>query len=249
MKGKTMSKDILGSLVRVLITVPEDRLGLVQDVALKLSNGDGAQWEEPLKRFLRKESCWSNVKSAEMPAPKPRTDLLKLVSTIVIPATTGTFVAKEKFVQDTGRKAKVKVSYLGDDFTAWFLSDDGKTEEPITKQTLRYAKLRKGSVDGPIIAELGGEAKAEATLTEVFSLMEKQATGEEGVLLNNGRANLFYVKDQSGVLRAVFVRWHGDGWGVDADSVEGPGRWRGGGQVFSRNSVLKSGEPLAPAQA
>ena len=80
MKGKTMSKDILGSLVRVLITVPEDRLGLVQDVALKLSNGDGAQWEEPLKRFLRKESCWSNVKSAEMPAPKPRTDLLKLVS-------------------------------------------------------------------------------------------------------------------------------------------------------------------------
>ena len=244
-----MSKDILGSLVRVLITVPEDRLGLVQDVALKLSNGEGEQWEEPLKRFLRKESCWSNGEVAQAPAPKPRTNLLEPVSTIVIPATTGTFVAKEKFIQDTGRKAKVKISYLGDNFTAWFLSDDGKTEEPITEQTLRYGKLRKSSVDAPIITELGGEAKAETTLTEVFSLMEKQATGEEGVLLNNGWANLFYVKDQSGVLRTVRVSWGGDGWRVNADSVENPDRWGGGRRVFSRNSVLESSETSVPAQA
>ena len=244
-----MSKDILGSLVRVLITVPEDRLGLVQDVALKLSNGEGEQWEEPLKRFLRKESCWSNGEVAQTPTPKPRTNLLEPVSTIVIPATTGTFVAKEKFIQDTGRKAKVKISYLGDNFTAWFLSDDGKTEEPITEQTLRYGKLRKSSVDAPIITELGGEAKAETTLTEVFSLMEKQATGEEGVLLNNGWANLFYVKDQSGVLRTVRVSWGGDGWRVNADSVENPDRWGGGRRVFSRNSVLESSETSVPAQA
>jgi hypothetical protein len=68
--------------------------------------------------------------------------------------------------------------------------------------------------------------------------MEKQKNGEDGVILNNGYANIFYVKDESGVLRAVNVRWNDYGWSVDASSVEDPGRWRDGVQVFSRNFVL-----------
>jgi hypothetical protein len=173
--------------------------------------------------------------------------LLEPVSTVATSATTGAFVAKEKFIQDTGRKAKVKVSYLGDNFIAWFLKGKGKTEDPITEQTLRYGKLRKSSVDAPILAELGGEAKAETTLTGVFFLMEKQASGEEGVLLNNGWANIFYVKDNAGVLRAVGVRWNDDGWIVNAYSVENPFSWDGGIRVFSRNSVLESSETSAKA--
>jgi len=174
--------------------------------------------------------------------------LLDLVGTVTTPATTSKFVAKEKFVRDTGRKATVKISYLGDNFTAWFLSGDGKTEDPISEQTLRYHKLRKASVDGPIITGLGGEAKAETTLSEMFSLMEKQKNGESGTLLNNGWANIFYIRDSAGVLRAVNVYWRGDGWSVNAYSALDPYRWFVGSQVFSRNSVLESSEPSAPAQ-
>lgn len=177
--------------------------------------------------------------------PNPLVYILEPVSRVMVPATTGKLVAKEKFVPDTGRKAKVKISYLGDNFTAWFLNGDGKTEDPISEQTLRYHKLRKSSVDGPIITELGGEAKAETTLSEMFSLMEKQKHGEDGVLLNNGYANIFYIKDQNGVLRSVYVYWDVVGWGVFAYSVVRPDRWRGGCQVFSRNSVLESSEPSA----
>jgi hypothetical protein len=79
--------------------------------------------------------------------------------------------------------------------------------------------------------------------------MEKQKNGEGGVLLNNGYANIFYIRDQNRVLRAVGVNWHVDGWNVLADSVEHPRRWNDGDQVFSRNSVLESSEPSAPAQA
>ncbi|MDE1988216.1 MAG: hypothetical protein KGJ58_03535 [Patescibacteria group bacterium] len=221
--------------------------GPLNQLIVNLGGQDGSQWEEELKRFLRKESCWSNGEVAQAPAPKPRTDLLELVSTIVIPATTGKLVAKERFVINTKRNAPVKISYLGDNFTAWFLNGDGKIEDPISEQTLRYAKLRKASVDSPIIEELGGEAKAETTLSEMFSLMEKQKHGEEGVLLNNGWANLFYIKDVAGVLRAVRVLWCGGGWFVRARSVEDPSRWGDGSQVFSRNSVLESSEPSAPA--
>lgn len=169
--------------------------------------------------------------------------VLEFVSTVVVPATTSRFVAKEKFVRDTGRNTVVKISYLGDNFTTWFLSGDGKTEGPISEQTLRCHKLRQTSVDGPIIAELGGAEKSETTLAEMFALMEKQGKGEDGVLLNNSYANIFYIKNQNGVLPAVHVSWHGSGWHISASSVDSPCGWDYGLQVFSRNSDLKSSTP------
>ena len=175
--------------------------------------------------------------------------LLDLVGMVTTSATTSKFVAKTAFVVNTKRNAKVLISAVWDNFTNWFLSGDGKTEDPISEQTLRYHKLRKSSVDGPIITELGGEEKSETTLTEMFSLMEKQKNGEDGVLLNNGYANIFYIKDVAGVLHSVSVRWDGGGWYVDAISVVDPFRWFDGRRVFSRNSDPKSSEPSAPAQA
>ncbi len=196
--------------------------------------------EDVMQGWIGNPKALQEVLKKALCPPNPTPSILEFISTIVIPATTGKFVAREKFVRDTGRKAKVKISYLGDNFTEWFLSDSGKTEDPISEQTLRYSKLRKASVDGPIIAELGGAEKSETTLSEMFALMEKQGKGEDGVLLNNGYANIFYIKDQNGVLRTVVVIWIDVGWDVDADSVGDPGSWRDGRQVFSRNSVLES---------
>jgi hypothetical protein len=162
--------------------------------------------------------------------------LLVIANTITVPATTEKFIAREKFVINTSRKANVLISFLGDNFNKWFI---GKEEDPIAGQILRYGKLRKNSVDGPIITELGGEAKAETTLSELFHLMDIQWKGQKGILLTNGSANIFYIKDVSGVLRAVNVRWNGDGWHVGAYSVENPDEWREGRLVFSRNSLSR----------
>lgn len=181
---------------------------------------------------------------------KPKPSILEFVSTVKIPATTGSFVAKAKFVVNITDEASVKISYVWENFREWFLNGDGKTEGPTDEQTLSYAKLRKASVDAPIIAELGGEEKSETTLSEMFSLMEKQGKGEAGVLLNNGYANIFYVRDSAGMLRAVGVRWYDGGWDVFAYSVLDAGGWGDGDQVFSRNSVvLESSETLVSVQA
>lgn len=231
--------------------------GPLNQLIVNLGGQDGHQWEQQLKQFLRKEPCWTNGQVTQVAEPKPTPSILELVSTIVVNATTGKLVAKDRFVINTKRNAPVKISCLGDNFNAWFLNGDSKTEDPISEQTLRYHKLRQFSVDGPIITELGGEAKAETTLSEMFSLMEKQKHGEDGVLLNNGWANIFYIKNDAGVLCAVSVYWGGDGWYVDADSVEYPDGWCDGTRVFSRNliqqnhpgQVLESSETSAPAQA
>ena len=183
-----------------------------------------------VKRFLQDKT---KVVEAEEIVKK----LLEPIGTVTILATKKKFVAKKKFIIDTSDKAKIKISYLGDNFKKWFLD---KAEEPIKETKLRYDRLTECSVDEPIITELGGEEKAETTLTEVFSLMEKQPNGKDGDLLNNGYANIFYVRDADGVLRAVNVNWNDGGWNVNANTVENPNRWNVGNVVFSRNYCFSS---------
>lgn len=144
------------------------------------------------------------------------------------------FVAKDHFIVDIGPGARVKINGMCDNFKEWFL---GKTEDPILQTTLCVHKLRLiSSLDTPIIAELGGEAKAETTLQDVFSLMQMQWYGQGGILLTNGYVNIFYVRDVNGALRTVRVRWYDDGWRVDAHDVLDPTERFYGRQVFSRNS-------------
>lgn len=185
--------------------------------------------EEKAEAFLRNE-----CELMQMVEPKPRTDLLEFISTVVIPATATKFVFKDKFVVNTKPNAPVKISYLG----AWILKGYFKIEDLGIDTTLRYYKLRNTSMDRLIIEELGGEAKAETTLSGVFSLMVGQKHGESGVLLTNGYANLFYIRDITGDLCTIVVRWNVVGWKVDVESVDRQFSWVCGSQVFSRNSDL-----------
>jgi hypothetical protein len=160
--------------------------------------------------------------------------IINWLGTTTVPATTEKFVACEQFVKNS---KEVKFYGFWDNFTNWFLSGDGKIEEPIGESELRYGKLTKGSVDSLIIEELGGEEKSETTLTEMFALLKKQANGKEGALLTNGRANIFYIRDATGVLRTVRVYWNGHDycWGVGAFPVEDTSEWYADDQVVSRN--------------
>jgi len=162
-----------------------------------------------------------------------RVKILDMVGIVKTTTTTEKFFAKDKFRKDS---KEVKFYGIWDNFQEWFLGEDGKVEEPIEEQELRYGNLIIGSVDGPIIEELGGEVKAETTLSELYELLKKQANGKEGDLLTNGYVNIFYIKDKCGDLRAVSAYCYDDGWDVYAYSVEDPHEWGAGNRVFSRNS-------------
>lgn len=157
-------------------------------------------------------------------------ELLAPLGTVIVSATAGKFITRDRFVMNTEHNAPVKIVSVGRNFLEWFL---GKIEEPATETILHYARLAHVSVDGPIIVELGDIA--ETTLSQIYALMKRQRNGEDGVLLNKDYQNIFYVRDVNLALHPVSVGWGGDGWFVGASSVEGSRSWNSGDRVFSRN--------------
>lgn len=189
-------------------------LGTIEAVVNKLGGMEGVQ------KFLRGELMVSEVANP----------LLEFLGVVTVPATTERFSVRDRIaaIRQSGRKI-----YMGSNLEEWFLNC---TVEPVGETEIRYHKLLMDEVDGPIIAELGGKARAKTTLGEVFALMGQQLNGENGVLLTNGYANIFYIRDVAGVLRVVGVDWRGVGWDLDAGSVDYPYRWDEGSRVLSRNS-------------
>ena len=179
--------------------------------------------------FMRLLAGKLNVVPAKPADPKK---LLELMTTIPV-AACEKFVAQEHFKVDTGRKAKVKIAFLWDNFSTHFLP---KTEEGVLAGELKVYKLLRSSLDAPIMTELGEPQSYSTTLADLWVLLQKQPNGEEGALLVNGYANIFYIHDTEGTLWAVRAIWNSvsGGWGLDARSVERPGGWLGGRQVVSR---------------
>lgn len=174
--------------------------------------------------------------AAEVAIAEAATGLLEIVSTIVIPATTEQFVAKDKFVAGIGPEAEVKISHIWGNFTEWFLSPESKVEEPMIEHTLQCHRLQRSTGDSAIIAELGGEEKSETMLIDVYYLMRKWTIGEDDSLFSDSSVRIFYVRDTQDLLRAVGVRRSSTGLGIHASAIGILGGWGRGRRVFSHGS-------------
>lgn len=211
---------MLGRIIPILTQVPVEMLGTLLDLLNRLVGENGQKTWKNLKHLLRGEF--------EIKLPV----LIRWFGTTTTPPTTEKFVPKDKFRKDS---KEVKFYDFCGVFEEDFLSGNGKTERPLGEQELRYGDLIKNSLDSSILEELGGEKKAETTLTGLYDLLEKQAKGSPGVLLTNGDVNIFYIMNKRGVLCAVGVLWHSLGWLVHGSTVLSRDAWSAGYRVFSRN--------------
>lgn len=158
--------------------------------------------------------------------PAVATDyVVELVETIDIPATSEKFVASELFVENTDKRAAVKISFMSDEFKNRML---GKVEDPALAVTLRCHKLLKKSYDIDIIGVLGGVKKCEVGLVQIYAWMKQRG--------DHGGYAVFWVRDIHGELCAVRVFWHDAGWSLCVYSVGCPHGWLVGDLVFSSNS-------------
>ena len=189
---------------------------------------DDAQWaiQNPKDAVTL---CVTAIKGRTDGAPKPERTY-RILRPVPRPlAASRPFKAEDTFFN---KKSGVKMVEHGGNFTSWFT---GSVEEDAPEGMLQPFTLTQNAYDNEIITDLGGEEKAEVTLTEIWRLMERQANGGDGILLiTNGYANIFYVRDVNGALRAVDVFWRGAGWNANANAL-GDDRWLDDCQVFSRN--------------
>ncbi len=126
--------------------------------------------------------------------------------------------------------------YVWDDFKSCVLS----SASPVTNRPalgVSVHDLAKNMYDSEIRAELPtAHVFSWADLWVIGALVKLQPRGEEGTLLNNGYANIFYL--QVGVqVFVVRVYWHRDHakWYVNAWKLVEYGRWSEGPRVLSRN--------------
>jgi hypothetical protein len=105
---------------------------------------------------------------------------------------------------------------------------------------LKPAKvLPRNMSDSEICTELlGGMEKAKANAvcpSQIWELIQAQPGGIPGKILNDGKANIFYVLGKDGALFTVFVRWDAvySEWRVRCYHFDENGNWNQGNQVFS----------------
>jgi hypothetical protein len=129
---------------------------------------------------------------------------------------------------------------LGSKFIEVFEKADCRTECPAGKRVLRYHVLLKDMMDSAIIAELGGWESLETDPSDAFWLVEQQLNGEDGVLLRNGHANVFFRTDKMGVRRAVLVCRRDRKWRINAYALNDPHQWSFGSRVFTRVTSMSA---------
>ena len=160
------------------------------------------------------------------------THVLELTGEIVVQSTSWKFVPKERF---NSHNEEVRFNLLGKRFLDWFvLTEDADWITDRNQRILRCHRLVQTTKDEAIIAELGSDViKLLVSLPEIYTLLRDHGWGTPGVLLSNGEANIFYVRDPTGTPRTIFTYCDAVGWCVGAHHIGATDKWEVGRQVFS----------------
>ena len=110
---------------------------------------------------------------------------------------------------------------------------------PLQKMGIAYGDLTERRNDFQILEEIGDEPifEVEELSLQLARLLKKQAGGTAGPLLNDGKANIFFVRNPNNPEQVlyVFVGWRADaaGWLVRVDPASASA-WRVGDRFFRK---------------
>jgi len=154
--------------------------------------------------------------------------ILRPIATVQTTAV-GSFKIADYFKDDPKGEAGVRIS-LSSNFKKRFLE---LVDEHNPVVTLRIYRLSKFSRDGQIANEIG-KNNFRTGLALVWNLLKQQGMGQDGVLLTDGRVNIFYISDRNSFSSsdyAVSVYWS-EGWHIDGQLAIN--WWDKDNQVISR---------------
>ena len=143
-----------------------------------------------------------------------------------------------EFFTESDQPDGIKI-LLSTSFKQGFLYGYGKIEHDVPAVTLNIYELRKSATNNQLIAELGGKDMVKTNLAYMAQLIRAQPQGQNGPLLTNGEANVFYVENCAGELGPVDCNWHSSRlkWEIIGNLFSYPSRWRAGEQFFSPSAL------------
>jgi hypothetical protein len=110
-----MEKDMLREVVRRIVDLPLEFLGAIYDLLGKLLSEAGQEWLAELKKFLRKESCWTGSNQSKKTRFSIFVDYARSIEELVRLGkydSSGVGFTTENFPTKRIGKVKMKVQFI-----------------------------------------------------------------------------------------------------------------------------------------
>jgi hypothetical protein len=200
-------KDMLSVLIRKIVDLPLEMLGVLCDLSKELSGEAGQEWLAELENFLRKENCWTGV------VAKP---ILRLISgdyALTIDAVDGTEIladAKDVFVGG-----------IDPDFKNWGSDEIGN---PTAETPVDIHEMTKDATFSQMFGELNADVtKLCFTQAQIKNFVKKYRNW----LRADGYATFFLLKSKGNFFVADVVDSDGELF-VNRRQLDDPGVWAAG---------------------
>jgi len=200
-------KDMLSVLIRKIVDLPLEMLGVLCDLSKELSGEAGQEWLAELKNFLRKENCWTGV------VTKP---ILRLISGdygLTIDAVDGSEIladAKDVFVGG-----------IDPGFKNWGADEIGN---PTAETPVDVHEMTKDAILSQMFGELNTDVRKLCfTQAQIKNFVKKYRNW----LRADGYATFFLLKSKGNFFVADVVDSDGELF-VNIRQLDDPGVWAAG---------------------
>jgi hypothetical protein len=234
-------------VVSTLLGIPLTTLHNIHDLVGELVGKNHLEWTEEFKKFLLKRSCWENNECFK--------SILDTLDIVQVRARLGSFYARKFFTKNWGMSSEgqirheVQIRHCDER-----VFEELKPEQKYCESSdLRVCELRESAGYVKIIAEIGGVEQSIIEPWELAALLLKQASGEDGALLNHGGENIFFIEGNEFYCCAwaVICKWsemadqeedeYGNlifgpnGWDIRMNLISGFTKYGKGTRIFYRN--------------
>ena len=194
-------KDMLGVLIRKIVDLPLEMLGVLCNLTKKLSGEAGQEWLAELEIFLRKENCWTGV------VTKP---ILRLIS--------GDYSLTVDAVDGTENLANAKDVFTGD-IDPEFKKDADEIGNPTAETPVAVHEMIKDATFSQMFDELNTDVRKLCfTQAQIKNFVKKyrnwlRADGYATFFLFESEGNFFVadVVDSEGKLSVIRRQLKEDG--------------------------------------
>lgn len=145
------------------------------------------------------------------------------------------FIVNKRISTKVNKKSLIKISFIDYGFNRRFVRI---IEQPSAGSIIYGCDISEKGVDSPLYIAMNSQGKSPIMLAEIYQLLLAQPNGEDGIMLNNGFGNVFFVGCQPGDKMAIVLFWNVAGWVIRSFNESATEIREAHGRVFSHHPFV-----------